>query len=149
MKVKTRYHGELELDQEVIISFPNGVPGFPDDKNYFIIPLDENSPFAILQSVQTEGLGFVIADPFSFYKDYEFELPQSFISQFKIDDKKDINIYSIVTVKDSIDTSTINLQAPIIINNKTKSGKQVILNTDAYHTKHPLKQHNKQTGQEG
>lgn len=145
--MKTRYLGELEVDKDDVITFPNGVPGFPDDKGYILIPLEEKSPFSLLQSVQTEQLGFVIADPFSFYKDYEFDLPDSFVTQFKIDDKTDINIFSIVTVEQSIETSTLNLQAPIIINDRTRQGKQVILDSEKYHTKHPLK--NKQAGQEG
>ncbi|PLR90811.1 flagellar assembly protein FliW [Bacillus sp. T33-2] len=147
MKVKTRYHGELELQKDHVITFPNGIPGFPDDQSYIIIPLDENSPFSILQSIQTEYLGFVIADSFSFYKDYEFNLPASFLSQFKIEDRNDVNIFSIVTVEQSIETSTLNLQAPIVINNKTRQGKQIILDSEQYHTKHPLKQ--QQLGQEG
>lgn len=146
LKVKTRYNGEVVIEKEKIIQFPGGIPGFPDNKEYFILNMGESSPFCILQSVDTEELGFVIVDPFTFYQDYAFELPDYLTGLLQIDEENDILIYSIVTLGESLKTSTINLQSPIIINSKKKLGKQLIMNTDEYHTKHSLY---KKIGQEG
>ncbi|WP_226678957.1 flagellar assembly protein FliW [Mesobacillus jeotgali] len=146
MKVKTRYNGEVVIEKEKIIEFPSGIPGFPDNKKYFIVDMGDSSPFSILQSVDAEELGFVIVDPFAFYQDYEFELPDYLTGLLKIDEDNNILIYSIVTLGESLKKSTINLQSPIIINSKKKIGKQLIMNTDKYHTKHSL---NKEIGQEG
>ncbi|WP_419393368.1 flagellar assembly protein FliW [Cytobacillus praedii] len=138
MKIKTRYHEEIEACKEDIIYFGSGIPGFPEDKEFINLPLGMDSSFSILQSINNEELGFVIAEPFSFFKEYEFDLDESVITQLKIKDKTDIIIYSIVTLGDSLATSTVNLQAPIIINKIERLGKQAILNTDKYHTKHVL-----------
>jgi flagellar assembly factor FliW len=146
LRVKTRYNGEVVIEKEEIIVFPSGIPGFPENKEYFKVDMGESSPFSILQSVDTEELGFVIVDPFAFYQDYEFELPDYLTGLLQIDEEKNILIYSIVTLGESLKTSTINLQSPIIINSKKKLGKQLIMNTDKYHTKHSL---NKKIGQEG
>lgn len=148
MKIKTRYHEEIEVSKEEIIYFGSGIPGFPEDKEFINLPLGMDSSFSILQSINNEELGFVIAEPFSFFKEYEFDLDESVITQLKIKDKTDIIIYSIVTLGDSLDSSTVNLQAPIIINKRERLGKQAILNTDKYHTKHVLET-KKQMGQEG
>jgi flagellar assembly factor FliW len=136
MKIKTRYHEEVEINQDEIVLFGNGIPGFQEDKEYVVLSLGDDSPFSILQSVTKEGLGFVLADPFSFYPTYEFDLDDSVVSQLQIEDKVDVLIFSIVTLGESLLKSTINLQAPIIINQKKKLGKQAILNTGNYHTKH-------------
>ncbi|KOP72006.1 flagellar biosynthesis protein FliW [Bacillus sp. FJAT-21945] len=148
MQIKTRYHEEIEVSKEDIIYFGSGIPGFPEDKEFINLPLGMDSSFSILQSINNEELGFVIAEPFSFFKEYEFDLDESVITQLKIKDKTDIIIYSIVTLGDSLATSTVNLQAPIIINKRESLGKQAILNTDKYHTKHVLAT-KKQMGQEG
>ncbi|MEH7124266.1 flagellar assembly protein FliW [Bacillus sp. JJ1773] len=149
MKINTRYHEEIEVNEEDKIFFGSGIPGFPQEKEFVILPLGTDSPFSILQSINNEELGFVISEPFSFYKEYEFDLEESVVSQLDIEKKTDIQIYSIITLGDSLTTSTINLQAPVIINRKENKGKQAILNTDTYHTKHPLVNKNKQKGQEG
>lgn len=138
MQIKTRYHEEIEVSKEEIIYFGSGIPGFPEEKEFINLSLGSNSSFSILQSINTEELGFVIAEPFSFFKEYEFELEESVITQLKIKDETDIIVYSIVTLGDSLSTSTINLQAPVIINKRENLGKQAILNTDKYHTKHLL-----------
>jgi flagellar assembly factor FliW len=138
MKIKTRYQEEVEINQEEIIFFGQGIPGFQDEKEYIVLSLGDDSPFSLLQSVKNEELGFVLADPFSFYPKYEFELDETVISQLKIQNKVDIIIFTIVTLGESLSKSTINLQAPIVINRKEKVGKQAVLNNDAYHTKHPL-----------
>jgi flagellar assembly factor FliW len=138
MKIKTRYHEEIEINQEEIVLFGNGIPGFQEDKEYVVLSLGNDSPFSILQAVKNEELGFVIVDPFSIYPKYEFDLDDSVVSQLQIEDKADILIFSIVTLGESLSKSTINLQAPIIINQKKKLGKQAILNTDNYHTKHSI-----------
>lgn len=147
MKINTRYHEEIEVNKEDIIFFGSGIPGFPQEKEFILLPLGPDSPFSILQSVNNVELGFVVAEPFSFYNEYEFDLEESVISQLKIKEKADVTIYSIVTIGESLLTSTINLQAPLIINKNRKLGKQAVLMTDKYHTKHPLV--NNQKGQEG
>lgn len=146
LKVKTRYNGEVVIEKEKIIDFPSGIPGFTENKEYFILDIGTSSPFSILQSADSEQLGFIIADPFAFYKDYEIVLPDYLTEQLQIKEESDVLIYSIVTLGESLNKSTINLQSPIIINSKKKLGKQLIMNTDKYHTKHPL---NNEIGQEG
>jgi flagellar assembly factor FliW len=145
LNVKTKYNGAIELNKESVIQFPDGIPGFPENKEYFILNMGTSSPFSILQSIDSEELGFVIADPFAFYKDYEFELSDYLTEKLHIKEENDVLTYSIVTLGESLGKSTINLQSPIIINSKKRLGKQLIMNTDKYHTKHPLKK----IGQEG
>lgn len=149
MKIETKYHGELNISEKDLILFRNGIPGFPQYSNYIIIPLGEDTPFSVLQSTENKDLAFVIAVPFPFYKDYEFDMEDHVIKQLNIQKEEDIQVYSIVTLGEKIETSTVNLQAPLVINFKNKSGKQLVLNTDKYHTKHALHKLVKQSGQEG
>ncbi|MFY4775077.1 flagellar assembly protein FliW [Metabacillus sp. RGM 3146] len=136
--LKTKYHGEIEINEEQILHFESGIPGFLEEKQFVILPLKEDSPFLILQSVATSELAFVVTSPFIFFKDYEFNLDDSTADKLKLEKPEDVQVMVILTLQDKFEDSTANLQAPIVVNEKTNLAKQVILNDPAYKTKHKL-----------
>ncbi len=139
MKINTKYHGEVEVEEKDVIQFEGGIPGFLEEKKFTVIPLaEDDSPLHILQSVETPELAFVTTNPFTFFKEYDFELTESVIEQLKIQNEQDLIVLSIITVKDPFEESTANLQAPIIINMKKQLGKQVVLSDRSYITRHLL-----------
>ncbi|WP_243290289.1 flagellar assembly protein FliW [Bacillus sp. FJAT-47783] len=138
MNIRTKYHGEIEIQQEEVIEFPSGIPGFLEEKQFVVLRLEDESPFYILQSVQTPELAFVTVIPFHYFRQYEFDLDEKTLAQLKIQDENDVIVYTILTVKEPFEQTTANLQAPVIINRKAKLGKQVILTNTNYQTKHPL-----------
>ncbi|MFV2046281.1 flagellar assembly protein FliW [Metabacillus sp. YM-086] len=138
MLIETKYHGEITIDENEIIKFQNGLPGFITEKKFILLPLDKESPFSILQSIVTTELGFVVVNPFYIKKDYEFVLTDGEKETLQITNVEDIVVLTIMTVKDSLKNSTANLQAPIIINHKKRLGKQVILNNPKYSVRYPL-----------
>lgn len=149
MKIQTKYHGEIDISQENVIQFNNGIPSFLDEKKFTILPFGEGTPFFILQSIETPGLAFVIVSPFDFFPDYQVKLSDQIIESLNIENQEDVAIFSILTVQEPFDKTTANLQGPIIINNKQKLGKQVILSDSPYQTKHPLITKVTSTGKEG
>lgn len=132
MKIETKYLGEVVIEQENIIRFEDGLPGFNDEVDFVLLDLAENEAFQILQSVKTSNLAFVVTNPHLYYPEYEFKLEQPVIEALKIESEKNIAILSVLTLKDPFKESTINLQAPIIINNDNKSARQYILNNDKF-----------------
>lgn len=79
MIIQTKYHGEVTIKEEQIINFSNGIPGFLDQKQFVILPLSEESPFLVLQSLKNAELGFIVSSPFLFFNQYEFDLDLSLI----------------------------------------------------------------------
>lgn len=148
MNIETKYHGTVSIDDQDIITFKKGIPGFLDEHQFALLSFDNGAPFAILQSINTPALAFVVTNPFDFYPDYEFELPDQAIDQLSIIDQKDVAVYGILTVHDNFEQSTINLQAPVVINHTKQLGKQVVLTNTSYQTKHALFQKTS-AGQEG
>ncbi|WGG45228.1 flagellar assembly protein FliW [Rossellomorea sp. DA94] len=136
MKIDTKYHGEIEVKSEDVLTFEHGIPGFGEEKQFVLLPLPENEWFHILQSVKTPQLGFVVTDPFVFYKDYDFELDEASVELLEDPVEKEVQVLSILTVRETLHESTVNLQAPIIINLANLKGKQVILRNSDYQTKH-------------
>lgn len=138
MKINTKYLGEVEINEQNIIQFDNGIPSFLDEKQFILLPFDESTPFYILQSVTTPELGFVVVSPFQFFPDYQVKLTDSTIDALTIEKEDDVAIFSILTVQEPFTNTTANLQGPIIINSKTNKGKQISLNDPNYTTKHLL-----------
>ena len=139
--VETVRFGPLEYIDEEIIVFEKGIPGFEHENQFIIVRMDsegKENPLAFLQSIQTPELAFIIANPFSFYADYEFKLDDATKDELKIDDTEDVLVWGIVSVPEKFEKATINLQAPVIVNTKKKKGKQIILLEGNYLTKTPL-----------
>ncbi|NMB26845.1 MAG: flagellar assembly protein FliW [Tissierellia bacterium] len=137
MKLHTKNFGEIEIDQQKIINFPEGLLGFEEEKQFVIINTeDEENPFQWLQSATNPNLAFVIINPFFVYPNYDIVIPKTAQKKLKIKNQKDISIYSIVVVPENMEKMTANLLGPIIININAKLGKQVILDDNRYSTKH-------------
>ncbi len=135
MNIETKFHGKQELTAEDIIHFESGIPGFPNEKEFCILPMAD-TPFLVLQSIQTTEVAFIIMDPFQIFPDYEFDLPDEVLEGLKVEDKKDLAIFVILTVQEPFEKTTANLQAPIILNQTNKKAKQYIINRSPYTTKH-------------
>lgn len=140
MKIQTKFLGEVQIDPASIIQFPQGIPAFEEEKEFVIVPLGAQSPFVTLQSVQTPSVGFMAAYPYHFKEDYTFDLEQEDLKQLQIEKSEDVLVYAILTLKDTLENSTMNLLAPVAINIKKQIGKQVVLHENAEHPlRYPLK----------
>jgi len=138
VKIATKYHGEKEIQEKEVIAFPQAIPGFPEEKEFVLLPLDEEGQFIVLQSLGNQQLAFVLSNPFTFFQEYDFTLENHIVELLELESEEEVQVFSILTVQDPFEKTTANLQAPIIINSKKNIAKQVILNEPNYHTKHPL-----------
>lgn len=138
MIIQTKYHGEVEVLESEVIYFEKGIPGFPEEKSFYVLTLSEDGIYLILQSAVSSSIAFVIANPFNFFKDYDFVLEDSIQKGLELETADDVSVYSILTVEEPFKKTTANLQAPLIMNRKNNKAKQVILNDSKYHTKHHI-----------
>ncbi|MEK5334331.1 flagellar assembly protein FliW [Lysinibacillus sp. FSL W8-0992] len=139
MKIATKFLGEVEIDEQDILTFKLGLLGLEEFKKFILIPISEEHPLVLLQSIEQEDIGFVVAYPFAFKKDYSFELSEEDIEQLQIENEKDILTYAVVTMKETLKDSTINLLAPLVINLTEKCGKQIVLHDNkSYPLRYPL-----------
>ena len=66
MKINTKKFGEIEIEEEKIIVFENGIIGFPDLKHFALIHDAEegtNAGIRFLQSVEEPGFAMPVMDP--------------------------------------------------------------------------------------
>lgn len=138
-RINTKPFGEIEVDESQMITFPDGLFGFENYKNYFLLEA-ENSPFLWLQSADEPSLAFILIDPFLFKPDYELKISEEDYLSIEIKDKeKELLHFVIVTVPpDHPEKMTANLQGPIIININKKLGKQAISLKEDYTVRCPI-----------
>jgi flagellar assembly factor FliW len=135
MNIETSALGVLVIKDDQIYRFPKGIPGFEQETEFAIIDLEEG-PFSYLQSLKTEELAFLLTDPFVFCPGYEFELPAAEAEELEIDHA--VVVRAIVTLRDKLEESTLNLLAPVVINSDKRIGKQIVLHHSSYPTRQLL-----------
>lgn len=141
MKIETKYAGEVEINEQSVVTFDHGIPSFENEKEFILLPFSEEpSPFYILQSIHTVGLALVVMTPFSFFSDYSAELSDQTLEGLQIESEEDVALFVVLTLRDTLEESTANLRGPIVINSREQKGKQIVLNNSDYHTKHTLKE---------
>lgn len=119
------------------VLFKRGIPGLDHLRRFKIEEIKDNEKFKLISSLEEE-VSFAAVSPFDFYNDYEINLDDETIKELSIESPRDVFVLNILTLGDTIDSSTINLKAPIIINVKNNLGRQYIMQSDTYDTKHPL-----------
>lgn len=121
------------------IIFEKGIPGFEEYKKFKLNDIEENKNLKMITSEENSSIGFVSISPFKVKKDYEIDLNEEIISELSIEKPEDVLVLNIITLGKTLESSTVNLKAPIIINIKNNKGKQLILQDDKYKIKEPLK----------
>ena len=91
-----------------------------------------------MQSIQDGDISFVVASPYGFKANYTIHIKDNIIEQLGGGKEEDIKVLCIITVPNSFEAATINLVAPLIINQDTRCGMQVILEDRQYTTRHKL-----------
>lgn len=127
----------MKIKEENIIEFPEGILGFSEYHKYVVIE-QEDSVFSFLQSVEEPSLSFVIIMPELVCCDYSVKLQEEEIELLQITSSDDGRVYAIVTIPENVADMTVNLQAPVVINLKQRTGMQFIVPGERYHTKHNL-----------
>ncbi len=136
MKITTKQFGQVELNEEEIINFPEGLVGLEKSKRFVILGRAEEEPFKWLQCVDKGDLAFVVADPMLIAGDYGFDVDDDTTAKIGLERPEDTILFVIVTLKEDFRKMTANLLGPIIINGRNRKATQMILHNSDYSTKH-------------
>jgi flagellar assembly factor FliW len=148
-KVQTTRFGEIEVQDSELIQLPAGLIGFPELKNYILLDHDKDSPFKWLQSLDDGAIAFVLINPLLFKPDYTVEVSENEVADLDIKKEEDAVISVIITMPSNPENMTANLKAPLIFNLENRKGKQLILSTPEYTTRHNvLEEIKKKSGDE-
>jgi flagellar assembly factor FliW len=122
------------------IEIPSGLFGF-EGLTEFRLNQASQEPFLILQSLEQEGLSFILIDPLYFHPDYTPDLSDKDLKEIGVEKDNYGNVYAlaIVTVRpEEVPQMTANLQGPLIINGDNMKGKQCISSNPKWETRHDI-----------
>ena len=138
MKFISKVHGEMQYEENNIITFNKGIPGFNKLKKFILLDLQEYEPFKLLQSLENDEISLIVTSPYEFFEDYEIKLGEETIKNLKIESSEQVMILTTVTLNSDVKKITTNLQGPIVINTSNNFGEQIILDNSKYKVKNPL-----------
>jgi flagellar assembly factor FliW len=124
------------MDCDAQVLFPEGIVGFSGYKQYVICAEKTNEPFFWLQSVKSGGPSFIVVDPKEFNPGYTVSLTDQEKQILGVKGIDECKVFSIVFVPQDSDKISANLLAPLVINQKQKIGRQIILENTDYSVRH-------------
>lgn len=128
MKFVTTRFGEVEVEDQALITLSAGMVGFPKDTSYAFIPHRDSADVAWLQSVQSPSVAFPLLNATRVGPDYP-DVPLEVIAEqagISFSSVTDLALLVVLSASAG-DAPTVNLLAPVIINVATRVGAQVVL----------------------
>ena len=128
MKLKTRVFGEIDIDDEKIITFENVIIGFPDLKRFTLIFNEEKKGgFSWMQSLDEPVVALPVMNPLAIKEDYNPMVEDELLKPLGEMTPENTFVLVTVTVPEDIKKITVNLKAPIVINVAERKAAQIIV----------------------
>ncbi len=136
MKINTTRFGELEVNQEAILTFPHGLPGFENCNRYQLLHEDKEGPVVFyLQSLDDPAVTFSIVDPALFGLNYEFTLSDEEVELLQAGNSNELAVVLMIYKPLGAEGEaaalqggvTANINGPLVLNLAKKQGLQKVL----------------------
>lgn len=122
----TSRFGVLEVAEDKIIYFPEGIPGFTSIKRYILMDY-KDTPLKWLQAVDDPDIAFIVVDPNLLKPDYKVSLDDSTRSIIELNNDDDLVV--LVIIRREEDQIIANFNYPLLFNASNMRGVQVCLDT--------------------
>lgn len=138
MKIQTSRFGWIQIQESDQVSFPEGILGFGQLRQFVLIDDPNDEIFAWLQSCEEPGIAFPILEPELFDAQYNPALSKSDLMSLEIEGEKKYRLFTIVTIPKDPTQMTANLKAPIIINVEKRLARQCVLQDNKLAIREPI-----------
>lgn len=139
MTITTKLFGEIEVDEDKKITFPQGIIGFPDIKDFLLIHDSESNGFIRwMQSIQEPAFAMPVLDPLVVKDDYNPSIEDELLKPLGDIKEENTLVLVTITVPHEIENMTVNLKAPIVINGDNRQAVQLIVDDEQYPVKFPI-----------
>ncbi|GAB3861190.1 flagellar assembly protein FliW [Dactylosporangium cerinum] len=119
--------GHPETTTLPVIDFVAPMPGFPDDRRFVLVRLEDTGMLYALTSVDSAGLRFLVVPPAQFFPDYAPEIDDDALAALGVSDGEDLLVLLVVTAGDGVEDATVNLMAPIVLDQRSRRAVQLVL----------------------
>jgi flagellar assembly factor FliW len=119
--------GHPETTTLPVIDFVAPMPGFPDDRRFVLVRLEDTGTLYALTSVDSAGLRFLVVPPAQFFPDYAPEIDDDALAALGVSDADGLLVLLVVTAGDGVQDATVNLMAPIVLDQQSRRAVQLVL----------------------
>lgn len=139
MTTETRLFGTITIEDEKLITFPEGIVGFPFMNQFALIHDADNkkSPIMWLQSMEEPEFAMPVIEPNLVVEGYNPIVNDECLAPVGELAPEQIYLLVTITVPSDIEKMSVNLKAPIVINMANNKAVQIIVE-DEYQVKHPI-----------
>lgn len=139
-KVVTKLFGEIGIDGQKLIQFPEGIIGFEQLKRFLLIHDTEKADSRIiwLQSIDEPAFALPVIDPLFIKEDYNPVIEDELLNKIGEIKEDELFVLVILKVPSDITQMTVNLKAPVVINPNTRMGCQILAENEEYMIRYPI-----------
>ncbi len=123
ISITTSRFGTLGVDERKIITFHEGLLGFPSLKRYLLLDY-KDTELKWLQSVDDPDIAFIVTPPQKFIKEFAVEIGGTTRGALRLEEDDDLALLVILRVEN--DEVIANLEGPLAINSKLMIGVQAV-----------------------
>jgi len=144
MKLETRHFGEIEIERGKVVAFEGGLPGFEEHTKFVLLTDvgggDDNSlsGLTFMQSVTDRDVCFILVDATEIFPDYNPVVETEELEGLGEYESDGFTIYNIARFPENVREATVNLKAPIVINERLMTGRQVVCQNEEYSVRQKL-----------
>lgn len=127
MKIDSARFGTFEIEEDLVISFPQPIAGFPGSRRYVLLAQSADHNLAWLHSADEPDVAFPVVLPGMFFTDYIVDLDDPTQALLQAESADDILVLTLVSIQPGqAAQATANLLAPIVINQGRRIGVQAL-----------------------
>jgi flagellar assembly factor FliW len=130
--------GALAVSSTELLTFPEGLPGFEQNKTFNLLEHSSRGPLKWLQSQEDPEVAFVVVDPREFLAGYRLDLTRADLENLGLSSPRQAGVLAVVHIPENPGEMTYNLLAPLVINPRTRQGRQVPVRTAGYSSRQSL-----------
>jgi flagellar assembly factor FliW len=124
IQFETTRFGSLEVEQDRLVNFPEGLIGLPELKKFILID-HKDTPLKWLQSVDDPDMAFIVGSPSLLVAEYSLQLEDAVRKYLQLDNEEDLVPLVIMRVQG--EDVIANFQGPILINAENMRGVQLVV----------------------
>jgi flagellar assembly factor FliW len=136
--LESRRFGQMEVREEAVIRFPDGLPGFEELHRFLLLSLPELEPVQFLVSIDDTEISFPVLPAPLCVPDYAPDVRAADLEPLRAAEGSAVTTYVILTFHHEGERVTANLRAPVLINPASRVGRQVTLSDSTHSLRHEL-----------
>ena len=120
------------------IVFGDGLIGFPAWRRFALRPGPPSSPLRRLECLDEPSVCLTVVDPLCLDPGYRVAASKEDLLSLELEDPAQALVLCTLTVRGEPPAVTANLLGPLLINPRSRLGRQLVLADSGYSVRHPI-----------